>query len=243
MQLIINQAYQFLESWLQTLPERFDKEGKVVYDARNQIRVIHVQDGLCVNVKRYGIPFLLNRLIYTCFRASKAERAYKYALRLQKLHISTPQPVAYILEYRNGLLWYSYLITLQSTLSRRFYEFGEGDMGGREQILAAFGQFTAQLHDAGVYHKDYSPGNILFDVIDGSPQFTIVDINRMHFGKVNMRKGCYNFRRLWGNPEMMNLVAKQYAIARGFDVLRTQQLVLTAWRHYWRHTKTHFKLY
>lgn len=243
MLLVINPTYEYLESWLKTLPECFEKEGEIIYDARNQIRIMHLSDGLCVNVKRYGIPVFLNRVVYTWFRAPKARRAYLYGMRLQGLQIPTPLPIAYILEYKNGLLWCSYLITLQSTLSRRFYEFGEGDVAGREHILTAFGQFTAQLHEAGVYHKDYSPGNILFDIMDGIPQFSIVDINRMHFGRVGMQKGCENFKRLWGNPDMMNLIAESYAKARHFDIQKTKNLILNAWRHYWKGTKTHFRLY
>ena len=44
-------------------------------------------------------------------------------------------------------------------------------------------------------HRDYSPGNILFDKIDGEYHFMLVDINRMSFGKISIDMGCANFAR------------------------------------------------
>ena len=78
--------------------------------------------------------------------------------------------------------------------------------------------FTAHMHDKGILHKDYSPGNILWQRNDdGSCRFSLGDINRMHFGKVSMEEGCRNFRRLWGNKMFFEECAKTYAAARGMD--------------------------
>lgn len=239
----ISEAYTNSSEWIESLPQRFAHEGTVIYDKRNQIRVLAMPDGRLLNVKRYCVPIFINRLVYTFFRRPKAKRAYVNALKLSNLGVCTPQPVAYILEEKHNLLTCSYLITEQSPLKRNFYEFGEGSLAGREDILIAFAQFTARMHGAGVYHKDYSPGNILFDYIDGKWQIAVVDINRLSYGKVDMTKGCRNFERLWGNVPMMRLVATEYAQARGFDVAACRKLVLAAWRKFWRGTKTHFDLY
>jgi glycosyltransferase involved in cell wall biosynthesis len=99
------------------------------------------------------------------------------------------------------------------------YEFGKGGINGREHIVDALARFTARLHEAGVYHKDYSPGNILFDETpdSGEVKFCIVDINRMRFAPVSVRKGCANFARLWGQKDMFCLLASAYAKARNAD--------------------------
>ena len=64
--------------------------------------------------------------------------------------------------------------------------------------MTAFAEFTARLHEAGILHLDYSPGNILYDKIGEEYHFSLVDINRMHFGEVDIKKGCANFAPFMG---------------------------------------------
>lgn len=237
MRVVIAPEYEHLRTWIEALPDTFESQGKVIYDARNQIRVITLPDGLQVNVKRYHAPRFVNRLIYTCLRPPKARRAYDNALRLQCLGIPTPTPVAYILCGR-PLLAGSYLVTLQSPLKRNFYEFRHHPLAGYEDIVCRFARFTADMHRQGVLHLDYSPGNILFDVIDGQAHFALVDINRMRFGKpVSRREACRNFCRLWGKQDFFELLGREYAIARGWNVEDTQRLVIHYWKRFWRHRK------
>ncbi len=235
--VVLNICHAALAGFVASIPKEFDLGGATIYNARNKIKVFTLPSGQKVNVKRYCQPLFFNRLVYTFIRTPKAVRAYEYALKLITLGVPTPSPIAYILESGCGLLTQSYLITEQSSLSRMFYEFGKGGIAGREFILDAFAQFTAQLHDKGVYHKDYSPGNILFDVINGIPQFTLVDINRMEFGPVDMDNGCRNFARLWGNTEMFELLAVSYAKARGFDENICRHLLLGYRYKFWKNHK------
>lgn len=234
--LVVNNTYAELRPWIETIPQAFAHSGQVIYDARNQIRVVTAPDGTQVNIKRYHRPAPINRLIYTYFRPSKAERAYRNALLLQARGIDTPAPIGYIL-CGHRLLTESYLVTLQSPLQRRFYEFREHGIVGYEDIIAAFAQFSATLHQQGIYHKDYSPGNILFDKqADGSIRFALVDINRMEFGApVGMAKACRNFCRLWGEQDFFELLAAEYAAARSWDEQQTRKLIIRYWKRFWKH--------
>lgn len=229
---VINPAYKYLCDFIRQLPERFAQEGECLYKGRNEIRLFEA-GGLRLNVKQYRIPILLNRLVYGFWRPSKAERAYRYALRLQALGVNTPSPVAYLEEKRSGILRYSYFISLQVPYSRRFYEFGTEPLPGKEEIVRDFGIFTARLHNAGIYHKDYSPGNILFDVKEGKAEFCLVDINRMEFGPVGMDKGCSNFARLWGKEPFFRLIAQEYAWERHFDPEECTARILKYRRKFW----------
>lgn len=191
--------------------------------------------GLKVNVKRYRIPIVFNRFVYLYLRKTKAERAYEYALRLQKMGIHTPAPIAYIIEKKGMLLGYSYFVSIQVDCSRRFYEFGRAALTDeRRMILKEFGCYTARLHQQNVCHQDYSPGNILFDLKNGMPEFCIVDINRMYFGPVSFKKGCANFARLWGSREMFCIMAAAYAEEHGWNVDRTCHEVLEARKKHWQ---------
>ena len=81
MKEVINPAYGRFEDFVRRVPRIFSEEGKTIYKARNEIKVFEV-DGVELNVKRYRVPLLINRIIYRFFRRPKAVRAYEYALRL-----------------------------------------------------------------------------------------------------------------------------------------------------------------
>lgn len=233
-QIVLHPAYQHLQSFINRLPEIFLSEGEYLHDGRNKIKIF-VDEGLKMNVKRYRIPLFFNRFVYLYLRKTKAERAYEYALRLRQMGINTPSPIAYILEKKGGLLGYSYFVSLQMDYPRRFYEFGKASLTEENiNILKEFGRYTARLHEQGVFHQDYSPGNILFDIHAGKPEFCIVDINRMFFGPVSLKKGCGNFARLWGSPDMFRLMATAYAETRGMDTATVCNEVLKARRTYWQ---------
>ena len=193
-------------------------------------------------MKRYHQPSLFNRFVYTFVRKPKGRRAFEYPERVLAAGFETPAPVAYAEERRGGLIDYSYFISEQCPYRRRFYEFGDARVSDHEEVLRAFARFTAGLHEAGIYHRDYSPGNILFDQVDGEWHFSIVDINRMEFGPVSIAKGCSNFARLWGQPEFFRFLAHEYAKARGADAQQCEQWVMTARNRFWKPRQKNFNL-
>lgn len=239
MQLTINPTYESLRDWLTALPHTFFKGGTILYDARNQIRAIVAPDGRSYCVKRYRCPVWYNRIIYSFIRSPKCRRAYDYAHRLNALGIATPCPVAFI-RMGGWLIAESYLITEMSRLGHclsdmRFMT----DSVERESLLRALARFTAHMHDQGVLHLDYSPGNILFDRIDNRWQIEVIDINRLRFGRVDARRGCANFARLWGDDHTFHILAEEYARARGFESDRCLHWVMNARRRYWQHKHPH----
>lgn len=238
MTVVLNDAYPSLRSWIEQLPDTFSQQGKVIYDARNQIRVIEGPDGRTYNVKRYCQPMWLNRIVYSWLRQPKAVRAYENATRLLRVGIATPRPIAYIL-CGEGLLTESYLITEQSTLGHTFFEIGSHPELAPEPMLRAFTRMTADMHQKGFLHLDYSPGNILFDSVNGEWKFCIVDINRLRTGSVSVVDGCSNFARLWGATEMFRIIADEYAQARAIDKEYALRLILNARRRFWQFRHPH----
>lgn len=234
MTIVINPTYEALRGWLLSLPEIFSHQGEVIYEARNQIRLITAPDGTELCVKRFHQPRFLNRIGYSFLRAPKAKRAYDNALRLLSYGIGTPMPVAYIL-CGKGLLAESYLVTEKSTLRHTFYEFRDGVIAGKEDLIRSFARFSARIHETGVLPLDYSPGNILYDRVNGEWQFELVDINRMHFGKVSEKQGCCNFCRLWGKTDFFDVLAPAYAQARHMDEKQCREWVLDSRKHFWAH--------
>ncbi|MBQ7631327.1 MAG: tyrosine protein kinase [Paludibacteraceae bacterium] len=232
--LVIADTYASLREEISAIPSLFDTTGEVIYRARNEIRVIRLANGLTLNVKRFHKPAFPNQIIYTFFRPSKAARAYRNALRFAQLNLPTPEPVAYI-ECKTPLLQESYLITLQSPLSRTFYEFRYHPVEGYEDIIRQFALLMADMHQKGVYHQDLSPGNILFDKdAEDTIRFALVDINRVRFAEeISMKDACRNFCRLWGKMDFIERLSMEYAQARGWSYPETLHWITTYWKQFW----------
>jgi len=232
MKIVINPKYEFLRAFIKNLPTDFDKLGEIIYDGRNVIKVISV-DGLNINVKWFKEPNFINRFVYGFFRKSKAKRSYQYANILLQKEINTPEPISYSEEKNLLGFKHSFYVSLQEDFDGLMREFKWGKLQGRENLLTQFAQFTASMHEKEVLHIDYSPGNILYKKQGDNYSFYLVDLNRMKFGKVSFDEGCANFRRLWGNDEMISFIASEYAKARGFNEKECVDLVLFYHKKFW----------
>jgi aminoglycoside phosphotransferase (APT) family kinase protein len=149
-------------------------------------------------------------------------------LKIRECGFDTPLPIAYIEEFKHGLLYRSYYICKFCDYERSFREFTyyKESFDGKDDILTAFADFTAQLQNAGIYHKDYSPGNILFTKKNDRISFCIIDINRVKFGYVDEKAGYKNFERIWGGDAMLAVIAERYARNRGYDINKSIKKVV-----------------
>lgn len=206
-----------LEDFLENLPMTFLQSGEVVYSGRNIIKVFD-NKGFKINAKSFKKPLLINQIMYATFRQSKAKRSYLYAFALKEQGFQTPDPIAYMEYKKYGLLKYSLYISAHENFDGLMQELRHGNVHQHQELIRQFAVFTANLHEKKILHIDYSSGNILYKKNNGKYTFYLVDLNRMTFGKpINMDKACFNFRRLWGNDEMISLFVKEYAKTRNFD--------------------------
>ena len=235
----VNPKYEGLRQWLESLPERFDTEGKVIYNLRNTIKVMNAPDGLLLNVKRYHKPRFLNSFAYSLgIRPPKGKRAFEYPQKLLEAGFDTPEPVAYIEQRSMGMLGYSFFVSLQCEYGHTMYEVANARTEEYAPLMEALGKYTARLHDSQILHLDYTPGNILWKQDSkGVFHFSLVDINRMHFGEVGMLKGCENIKKMWGSRELISILVRSYAVSRGFDAAKCEEVVMSLRRNFWRHYK------
>lgn len=224
-EITINPKYQDIEDYIVSIPNILEQEGTIVQNRRNLIKAISYKD-IPLNIKRFRKPIFINRIVYSFFRKTKAKRAYDNATEVVKRGFETPYPIAYIIDKSNGLINYSYFISTQICDVSEIRKYYDTKVKGDEDFLKAFAKFTAELHRAGILHEDYSPGNILISQSGGNYKFTLVDINRMKFKKVDIKEGCKNFSRLFGGDEAYEFISKEYAISRGFDIDECRKLLL-----------------
>lgn len=247
MKTIINPKYSALGQYIAQIPQLMEHEGDTLHAGRNLIKVLRAPDGTLLNVKRYHRPSFFNALVYsTALRKPKGQRAFEYPARLLAAGVDTPEAVAYIEERRWGVLRHSWLVSIQCPYRHRLYELAEAPAGTYEPLADALAAMTARMHEAGMLHRDYSPGNILWDVADGNTVFSVVDINRMRFGKVTLHDGCANFARLWGPKKFFERLARVYAQCRNLPeeecVKTTMECRRRFWTRYARHHRISFKL-
>jgi tRNA A-37 threonylcarbamoyl transferase component Bud32 len=225
-QWALSPGYESLISRLQTLPAWFGETGQIIYQARNQIRHMLVDQHDLV-VKSFALPRGLNRFIYGRLRQTKARKSYVNAHALIRLGISTPAPVGFIEFFDRGSLKQSYYLsvfslaeqTVRPALTNPYFP-------NRQQVLLALGQFTFGLHQKGVHHRDYSPGNILLMARANEYDFSLVDVNRMRFVQLNQADRMRNFSMLWASDADLSMIIQGYAQASGepLDQLLPQAL-------------------
>jgi len=219
MNIVINPAFNHLKAYMENIPSSFTSEKNIIYEGRNTLKLFDF-GGQKLVVKSFKIPNIINKFAYSYLRPSKARRSYEYGFEIIKRGINTPVPVAYIEEFKLGLLHRSFYICAYCDYNRSFREFDlrPGTFANKTDILIAFADFTAAMHDQQIYHPDYSNGNILFKKKGTSISFSVVDINRIIFGAVGRKESYKAFHRLCAGEEMLRIISERYAERRGLNV-------------------------
>lgn len=196
-----------LENFLFNIKSYFYENHNTIHKARNELKII-AYDGVDTVVKSFKVPNFFNRIVYSFFRDSKAKKSYEYALKIGDF---TPTPIGYVEFYSNGLLKESYFISEKFSYDFTIREpLLDPNFEDREAVLRAFGIFSYQLHEAGIFHDDYSPGNILIKKNNGTYEFKIVDINRMKFFKFSSVDRAKNFAKLWAKDADLRVIGDEY---------------------------------
>ena len=204
---------------LANLRDAFRASDRVIYDGRNQLKII----GENIVVKSFHTPRFPNSLIYGLLRASKAKRSFQNAQLLGDL---TPAPLAYQEHRQCGMLRDSYYACQLSDLPLTWRVVAkDSHYANREQVVRGIGRFMAKMHEKGCYSLDFSGGNLLVNE-DGS-RVQIVDLNRMrHYTRISIKQGCKQTSRLHLTHSDCRWLAEEYAKGRGFDTEQCYQLIL-----------------
>lgn len=233
--IIVNPAYPEIKAFAEKIAsDGVPSESEIIYNGRrNKIYKLQVGNRW-VTVKAFRVPNPINSVAYATVRKSKARRSYEHALRLNQNGILSPTPLAYIENKKGFALERSYYICdfVDAPTVRNWEERTDAD-----QMLAALAQDMVKMHRLGIWHKDFSPGNIL---AKGNPkegyEFYYVDINRMKFDVHDHKKLMQNFRCINLDEQETRRLARHFAHAAGVDEKATEEAA-AAQLHYYRHHK------
>lgn len=216
---LINPKYEHLTRFIQKIPAIYDREGMLVYDSHNQVRIYKEQDEKLV-VKRFSRPKWRQRFDYTFSHPSRGKRGYLNAQKFLELGISTPEPIACIDEYEFGLFKRDYLIT--SFCGDPDTRVLRDEVEGHDDLVNALAQFLVDMHEKGVFHGNTNLSNFFYRKDADSPtgyHITTIDINRAKFVQNPTREECIgNLMRLTHiRPSVMKIIGR-YAELRGWNV-------------------------
>jgi serine/threonine protein kinase len=203
-------------SFCDDIDRYFLNSKEIIKDKRNVIKVIDYKGDKLV-VKSFKIPNLINRFVYRFIRSSKAKRSYQNGLKLLNLGINTPKPICYK-ENFTPLLKESYYVC-------EFFDYDfeirdvliDARFKDREEILREFVAFSYELHQKGIYHIDYSPGNVLIKRDGERLIFNLVDLNRMKFIDFSDDLRFKNLSRFSASDNDTKIIAKEYAKISNID--------------------------
>ena len=206
--IVYDEKYPDLADFIRHLPENFDKQGTVIYNKRNLIKVFDC-NGKKICVKQYAVPSIGNRLLYSLgLRTPKARRHYEYAREILRRGFSTPVSYGYMIQYRNGVLGHSGLVC---DLAQGMQSVGEG-IKNNPELLRAFAAYTADLHQRGLMHRDYILNNVLYCKENGQYKFVLIDINRFVFRKkpLGLFLTCVNMMQPFHDETAVRTFVKEY---------------------------------
>ena len=216
MKIVIAPRFNHLAGFLESLPNRFDVEGKTLNDKRNVIKLFHV-DGLDIVVKRFRKPLWVQRIAYTFFRKTKAERAFLYGTELVSRGFLTAPSMAYLEHKSNGLMDDCYYVCgfdpnppIEELTDQPIQDRG---------LIEDFSLFVKELHCKGILHHDLNCSNVLYHLqSDGHYAFSLIDNNRMMFypqGEMPPLDECMeNLTRFTGDMGLFRSVAESYCRVR-----------------------------
>jgi hypothetical protein len=215
MKYQINPKYNCDESLAVEIEWLFENSSIVLQDARNKIKQVSYNDADYV-VKSFKRPTILRAIFYTLFRRSKAQRSYDYSLKIANF---VPRALGFVEFYQHKLLTKSYFI------SELFaYDFTVREalidltFANREKVFRSFAKFSFELHQQGILHKDFSPGNILIKRQGTEFEFKVIDINRMSFGVLSTPQRMKNFSMLWASDADLDRIVTEYALLANLDL-------------------------
>ncbi len=215
---ILNPHFQELETFVNSLHIHFEDGGTTLYDKRNVIKLFE-EGGKRIVAKRFRTPIAIQRLVYSFFRKSKAERAYLNGFELQKRGFSTPESIAYIEVKRHGLLAESYYISTETNLPPIEEQLDKTDFN--VSLAEDFADYVVRLHEKGILHHDLNDTNVLYRDGKEGFSFTVIDCNRMRFYAADtwppLAECMENLTRFTGNYQLFRIVAERYCQTRGLS--------------------------
>jgi len=138
-------------------------------------------NGQDVVIKRYNHRGLWHSLRHT-IKGSRAKRNWRHGQRLLSLQIATPEPLAYVDQYRGPLLWQSYFIArfVAGLQVHQILRDPSVAAAQKQQVHDQVLDLLRRMAEHGISHGDTKHTNILYD----GNGIVITDLDGMRVGGI-----------------------------------------------------------
>jgi tRNA A-37 threonylcarbamoyl transferase component Bud32 len=174
--------------------DEWRRQGRLAVVKKGPHRVVYrvdLPEGT-VYVKHFLVPSFRAKL-RQWFRRGKGRNEGKRTRLLDSIGVPTINPIALGEQRKRKFLFENYLVTpavpdavpLDEFVTRKLADWPvERRARVRRNLSEALGILTARLHDAGVVHQDFHPGNLLVRIGDDDrPVFTMIDLDALRIAR------------------------------------------------------------
>lgn len=216
MKVVVADKYKAYTHFISRIPVMMEgNEGQLLFKKRNTVKLF-TYNGHQFVVKQYKRPYLFQRVVYTFFRPTKTERAFKYAAEYRRRGISTPQEIAYIECKKWGIFTTGYFVSEPAVGNSVFDFVLPFPIYDKDLIKAVIGVIV-KMHTNGIFHGDLNTANFLFTK-NGELDYdiTVIDLNRSHlYNKPLTRNQCLeDLKRFTHRPDLYRFAMTYYAELR-----------------------------
>ena len=149
--------------------------------------------GESVVIKRFQVRGNRWKRLTDRIGEGKALRTFRIADELSRRGVHTPTPLAACERREGGALVAAWYVCADQPNAGTVRDLLRTDHPDRLAHIRRFGAWAAEVHDAGVLHRDFNSANILLVPRgDGAFAHSLVDLNRIRFGHIGALGGLYN---------------------------------------------------
>ena len=236
----ISEDFELVRPFIEELLDNgVPDDARLVYKSRRNRNFCVERYGLKLNIKAFRIPPFPNSHIYGNIRKGKAERSYDNARALIENGFDTPTPIAFAYRMDGCRMMESYYVCMHLDDAFDMRDWDKNPRAG--QALPGMAQLLADLHAKGIWHKDFSPGNILVNTdAKGVLHYNIIDLNRMRFNVHDPKRQLTNLKAVYiDSPEQTARFGALYAQAVGKPAEWGEREALRQLDKYWKNKKIH----
>ena len=229
MKAVVHPDYQQFEDFISSLPGKIDRnEGELLCQGRNVVRLFG-REGEKYVVKRFKKANFFQRIAYTFFRKTKAERAYLYAGKLRERGFETPHEVAYFEKSPGGLFQTGYFVSTYCDYSTAYLDLVKTESYDKE-LAACIARYLVELHRKGVLFGDLNLNNFLYRLEERTYRIVLIDTNRSTFqtGVPSFEECMQNLRTLTHRRDLLEDILDTYSKAMGWEKETVVEAVFSA---------------
>lgn len=164
-------------------------------EGRTSVKIITLEETGPIAVKTYcrgGLISRLNRGHYVKWGKTRPQKEMEFLIYGQNAGVKTPDPLAYIT--RGALFYRAWLVTRAILPHKTFATLCLSSPQQAVALMPKISRNISKLVDAGIFHVDLHPGNIL---ISPEQEIHVVDFDKAVFYTGSREKLIKKYQKRW----------------------------------------------